>query len=153
MARLILRCVTMLVLLLMMTLSMSVMTANGQTEKVKAHIPFDFIVGDKTLAAGQYAVLAVNAGGDALAIRRADKGDAALRLTRTITAKERKPATLVFHRYGNMNFLSEVWEGGDRAGRRLSESRQERAIRRELSRIATNGAAPYQEVVVLASAR
>ena len=152
MARLIVRCVTMLVLLLMMALSTNVITANGQPEKLKANVPFDFIVGDKTLAAGQYDIQAVTAGGDALAIRRADREDAALRLTRTITAKEHKPA-LVFHRYGNMYFLSEVWEGGDRIGRRVDESRQERAIRRERSRIATNGAAPYQEVVVLATVR
>jgi len=150
MTRQILKRVTMLVLLLTMALVTAVITANGQSQhRVNAKVPFEFIVGDKTLAAADYRIDTV---GEALAIRNADATNSVIRLANTITPKERKSARLVFHRYGNTYFLSEVWEGGDRIGRRLVESRQERAARREVSRIATNRTS-YEEVVILASVR
>lgn len=150
MARQILKRVTMLVLLLTMALVTAVTTANGQSQhRVNAKVPFEFIVGDKTLAAADYRI---NTVGEALAIRNADATNSVIRLANTIAAKERKSARLVFHRYGNTYFLSEVWEGGDRIGAGLVESRQERAARREVSRIATNRTS-CEEVVILASVR
>ena len=135
-------------LLLTMTLVTAVATANGQSrEYVRAHVPFGFIVGDKTLAAGAYEIVPV---GDALSIKSADSKAAVIRLAMTTSPNTKKPARLVFRRYGNTYFLSEVWAGGDRVGRRLNESRHERAVKRELSRIATNGARHYEEVVILA---
>jgi hypothetical protein len=150
MARQILKRVTMLALLFTIALVTAVATASGQSQhRVNARIPFEFIVGDKTLAAADYRIESF---GEALAIRNADAKSGVMRLANTIAPKERKPARLVFHQYGNTYFLSEVWEGGDRIGRRLVESRQERALRVELSRVATNKTS-YEEVVVLASFR
>jgi len=48
-------------------------------------------------------------------------------------------ARLVFHRYDNCYFLSEVWMSGERVGRELRKSAQERAIERELAAIPSNG--------------
>src|SRR5262245_52310846 len=136
MARRILKRVTMLMLLLTMALVTAVATANGQSQhRVNASVPFDFIVGDKTLAAADYRIDTV---GEALAICSASARYSVIRLANAMTPNDRKSARLVFHRYGNTYFLSEVWEGGDRIGRRLVESRQERAMRSELSRMATN---------------
>jgi hypothetical protein len=150
MARQILKRLTMLMLLLTIALVTAVATASGQSQhRVNASVPFEFIVGDKTLAAADYRIDTV---GEALAIRNADAKNSVIRLANTIAPKERKSARLVFHRYGNTYFLSEVWEGGDRIGRRLVESRQERAMRLERSRVATNKTI-YDEVVVLASLR
>ena len=60
MGRQIAKGLTMLMLLLTMALVTAVATANGQSQhKLNARIPFEFIVGDKTLAAGQYEVNAV----------------------------------------------------------------------------------------------
>jgi hypothetical protein len=39
-----------------------------------------------------------------------------------------KTGKLVFHRYGNEYFLSEVWTPGDEWGHRLSKTRREREI-------------------------
>jgi hypothetical protein len=151
MARRILRCVTMLMLLLTMALVTAVATANGQSQhRVNASVPFDFIVGDKTLAAADYRI---DTFGEALAISNARAKSSVIRLANAMTPKDRKSARLVFHRYGNTYFLSEVWEGGDRIGRRLVESRQERAMRSELSRMATNTTSSYEEVVIIASLR
>jgi hypothetical protein len=95
-------------------------------------------------------------GDEALAIRSADSKNNAIRLTNATASQERKPARLVFHRYGNTYFLSQVWEGGDRTGRQLVISKQEIAMQRELSRIASNADSKkfgYEEVVILASVR
>jgi len=150
MARKILKPVTMVMLLFTIALLPAVATARGQSQhRVNARVPSAFIVGDKTLAAADYRI---NTVGEALAIRNADSKNSVIRLANTIAPKEGNSARLVFHRYGNAYFLSEVWEGGDRIGRRLIESRQERAMRLELSRMATNKTS-YEEVVILASVR
>ena len=150
MSRQILKRVTMLMLLLTIALVTAVATASGQSQhRVNASIPFEFIVGDRTLAAADYRIVSV---GEALAIRNADDTNGVIRLANTIAPKAKQAARLVFHRYGTAYFLSEVWEGGDRIGRRLVESRQERAVRMESSRMATNKNS-YEEVVVLACAR
>jgi len=153
MARQIAKGLTMLMLLLTMALVTAVATANGQSQhKLNARIPFEFIVGDKMLAAGQYEVNAVGITQEALAIRGRESNDGAIRLTMTKEPKDNRPARLVFHRYGNTYFLSEVWEGGDGVGRQLKESAQEKGMKRELSVIARNGA-HYEEVVILANVR
>jgi hypothetical protein len=148
---------TMLVLLLTLALGTAVATANGQEQHgLTAQVPFDFIVGDKELAAGQYQIRTVGIAGDALAIRSADSKSNAIRLVNTTAPQKNKPARLVFHRYGNVYFLSQVWEGGDNVGRRLQKSQQERAMEREQSRLSSNGingGSGCEEVVILASAR
>jgi len=56
----------------------------------------------------------------------------ALRLTSPIetlapkNARTAAEATVVFHRYGDQSFLSEVWPPGATEGRMLIESRSER---------------------------
>jgi hypothetical protein len=143
----------MLMLLLTMAFMTAVATANGQSQhKLNALIPFEFIVGDKTLAAGQYEVSAVGITQEALAIRGRESNDNVIRLVMTKEPKENKSARLVFHRYGNTYFLSEVWEGGGGVGRQLKQSGQERAMQRELSRIAANRTV-YEEVMILANGR
>ncbi|HEY6045812.1 MAG TPA: hypothetical protein VIU65_04365 [Pyrinomonadaceae bacterium] len=145
---------TMLALLLTLALATTVATANGQDQiAVKANVPFEFIVGDKTLAAGKYSVSAIGITHDALAIQGIKANDSAVRLVNTTTGSAERTSKLVFHRYGNTFFLSEVWTAGERQGRQLLKSRQERAIERELSRVAGNQTSKYQEVVILASAR
>lgn len=151
MERQILKRVTMLMLLLTMALVTAVATANGQSQhRLNVRVPFKFIVGDKTLAAADYRIATV---GEGLVIRSTDSKNKVIRLAITEAAKVDGPARLVFHRYGGTYFLSEVWEGGYRIGRRLVESRQERAMKLELSRIATNKTTSYEDVVILASVR
>src|SRR6185436_3083912 len=137
--------------LLTLTLAASVTTANGQNpQTLTANVPFEFVVGDKTLPAGHYAVSAIGAGNDTLSIQGANHS--ALRLTNAIRTRDNESRALVFHRIGNTYFLSQVL-AGDSYGWRLVKSRQERAIERELSRIAAVRTTKYEEVVVLATAR
>ncbi|HEU5239357.1 MAG TPA: hypothetical protein VFU37_19660, partial [Pyrinomonadaceae bacterium] len=114
----------------------SAAVANGQGERITAQVPFDFIVADKTLSSGRYEVARATNGGEALAIRSAAKTEA-VRLASRVDSKNGQimNAKLVFHRYGETYFLSEVWPGGTSQGRQLAKSKQERGMERELGKI------------------
>jgi hypothetical protein len=150
----IVRRLAMTALLLTLALATAVTTANGQGQpRLKANVPFEFIVGDKTLPAGEYAVSALGVGKEVLTIQGTQRKHDAVRLTDVTRPRLNKSAALIFHRYGNTYFLSQVWVRGDSPGWQLLKSRQERAIERELSRIAANRPSKYDEVVVLSCER
>lgn len=152
MAKQLVKGLTMLALLLTLALATTATTANGQDKRmVKANVPFEFIVGDKTLPAGEYVIRAASIGGEALSIQGTVSNHRAVRFANT-TRRADKSAALVFHRYGESFFLSQIWLG-DGEGRQLLKSRQQRAIDRELSRIAGNRTSTHTEVVLLASTR
>ena len=142
--------------MVMLTLALAAaaaVIANGQSNgRVVAQIPFDFVVEDKTLAAGDYLFGAIDQAGETIAIcNRA--GDSTLRLAlRTERGGRDTRAKLIFHRYGNTYFLSQVWMAGGATGWELSKSQQERAMQRELKAVAANKPA-YEIVEVLARAR
>jgi hypothetical protein len=103
-------------------------TSIAQTKQgdVVADIPFPFVVARQTLPAGHYIVSPANA--DALGIH-----DAKNRGTFVPTLSTQRPANdnrckLVFHRYGDTYFLSEVWLAGNANGRALFRSRAEREL-------------------------
>ena len=100
---------------------------------LQATIPFDFIVGNQALPAGQYTVDRGPATGTVM-IRSADGKRAAIVLAQAVSsAVARDTGSLVFHRYGYTYFLSEVWSPGN-DGRKLSPTRREREL---AARVAT----------------
>ena len=145
--------------MLMVTLALaaaSAAVANGQGRVLKAQVPFEFVVGEQTLAAGEYDVRAIDQSRDAIAITNAG-GDAAVRLS---TPAQRSgmsnAAKLVFHRYRSTYFLSEIWMAGESTGRELARSKQERAMQRELKTLAAHRGdkTPVYDIVeVIAMAR
>jgi hypothetical protein len=142
--------------MLMVTLALaaaSAVVANGQSkQKLIAQVPFDFVVAEKTLRSGEYHVRAINQAGDAISIKSVD-GDQVLRLSSPRMRSGRQmSAKLVFHRYGNTYFLSQIWMAGESTGRELAKTRGERAVERELKTIASNKPA-YEVVEVIALAR
>ena len=124
-----LKAFTMLMLLVILSLASAVASAQTQAaNKVVATIPFEFSVGYKTMPAGEYSVQVVATAGDALMIKSADSSVSALRLSEATSREKEQPhARLIFNRYGDKYFLSEVWNGVDRIGRRLIKSGDERA--------------------------
>jgi hypothetical protein len=126
---------TMLMLVMAVSLMTAVVSANGQTRQLRASVPFEFTVGDKTLAAGDYNVSAITMDGDTIKIGSA-ASQSAVRQAVTVTGKAQN-ARLVFHRYGQRYFLAQVWSAGDSEGRQLMKSQQERAIEKEEAKIAS----------------
>jgi len=99
---------------------------------VRADVPFDFIVGDKTLPAGKITVSAASASnGGPLSIANFDKGQSTLRMSLLLMGPDStEQGKLVFHKYGNQYFLAQVWIPGYKA-LELAKSKSERAIERE----------------------
>jgi hypothetical protein len=106
----------------------------GQAITLKADIPFAFQVGNKALPAGEYSVESVSrTNNNVRMIRRTDAPVGALALTGPVDAKNGKSdIKLVFHKYGDTYFLSEIWTGGA-LGRKLAEPGREKELEREMS--------------------
>ena len=96
-------------------------------------VPFDFVAGSRQFPAGDYTVKSDLAAG-AVLIRSEGEGPAAFILT--FPAGENTDyshAKLIFKRYGEHYFLSQVWPAGV-AGRELGKSRQEVELAKASSR-------------------
>ena len=142
---------TMVMAIMALSMVTAVVSANGQSTSAKANVPFEFVVGDKTLPAGEYLAKPATAGG-ALAIQNADGKGNVVRMTGPTEQKTRGRARMVFHRYGHNYFLAEVWDIGTN-GRELAKSKQERAIERELASITSKSdlaQSTYETVEVVA---
>jgi hypothetical protein len=101
--------------------------AQAQGTHVKGTIPFNFVVGNQVLPAGEYEVTSESFGSPAILIR-SDDGKASASLAMTISCSSYKPADktkLVFHIVAGQYFLSQIWTQGNDRGRELRKSRAE----------------------------
>ena len=97
-------------------------------------VPFNFTVSGKTLPAGEYIVARSQPFNEGFMIRAKDGSAGAFLQTLPVQTKENQAQTkVVFKRYGNEYFLSQIWISGRSTGRELPKSRQERALERELA--------------------
>ena len=146
---------TMLTLVLGLAFVSAVVSANGQAKQVRANIPFQFVVGDKSLPAGEYVVKPFT-NSRVLNIGNRDSHRSALRMTSEIIGNpSSENARLVFHRYGNRYFLAEVWMG-EQKGSQLTKSREERALERELATLASKSGSKgqtFESIAIAASPR
>lgn len=145
-----LRAITMLVSIIALAFVTAV-ASNAQTSgrNIKADIPFDFVVGSKTLAAGEYSVGQLPSHStDAVLVRSSNGDHNAFRIANEISANAPKQKTsLIFQRYGNTYYLSQVWIAGSAEGRELLKSKSERAASRELAKNPSDGNKP--EIVTI----
>ena len=97
---------------------------NAQGLNVRADIPFNFVVANQALPAGQYVVRPTTAG--MLIIQSSDGSKAASSITYACGGgSPSKLSELVFHRVGNQYFLSQVQIEGYAQGRQLPKNRTE----------------------------
>lgn len=93
---------------------------------IKAQIPFSFHVGNSTFPAGSYTTNTNVASGTVLVLKSADgKSSAMVLITGMQSAGGPTQPTLVFHKYGDEFFLSQVWSGNGGAGHQLVKTRHE----------------------------
>ena len=104
---------------------------------IRANIPFDFIIRGKTMPAGKYEVMRLTDSPEVLEIRNVnDKRDHAAFETEAFTASDiANRSELVFNRYNDTYFLSEVVTAGEKTGREAFPSHAERRMRHEMARI------------------
>jgi hypothetical protein len=108
-------------------LALSTMPGHAQDgAKVKATIPFNFVVGNKKLRAGEY-VIESSLANNALRFR-SEHGDVQ-QIVFTVpieTSRAGNHERLLFHQDGDEYFLSEVWLSGDENGHELIPRVQEK---------------------------
>jgi len=113
--------------------------ANAQSLNVTANVPFDFAVDKASLPAGAYSIQSISsAASSTLAIRSNDRNK----------AEHLNPSSktcLVFHRYGEQYFLSQIWVAGEKGGAQLRMSRREAETATNVDR--------SQDVIILAALR
>ena len=125
------RTITMLSLLLVLAV-ISVNSQGRSETSIAGNVPFDFTVGDTRLPAGNYTLrrIALTSSYDRIVIKSADgRGDSHTVVTLpNRTSEVQKESKLVFNRYGDQYFLSQIWMAGSDTGRDLAPSRNERNL-------------------------
>jgi len=119
----------MLAVSLIVLSSMAVAQSMGKSG-VKAQVPFDFTVGNKTIPAGECVVQPSSQDGSVLMIRNAEAKTSLLIMSAPTEAKRSSADTvLVFERYGDRYFLSAIRVQGSDRTYRLPTSKEEAELR------------------------
>ena len=119
--------------------------AVAQTVDLKANVPFSFTVNRATLPPGEYSLKSMDEQGTALAIRDLNSKTTNLVISNSCRSpKSASQTKLLFHRYGNRYFLSQIWTAGEDVGRQLPSSAGEKELARDFS---------MQQVVLVAAKR
>jgi hypothetical protein len=103
------------------------------------NIPFEFAAGSKTLPAGEYYVRRNIEGARVVIQIRSIDGSRSLNLPiHAVTGTDIQPESkLVFNKYGDHYFLSQVWISGRSNGEKAARTSREVMLQRELSRRST----------------
>ena len=122
--------------------------------KLTVDIPFEFSVSKQKLPAGKYWVSrAQESIGDAVLLVQSTDGHSVANhfSIPIVTFSPKNRGRLVFHRYGDQYFLSEVWPAGGGTGRAFPTTKAERGLERD-ARNNVVGAmrAPKVEIVTVA---
>ena len=121
-----------LILLSMLT----AVSVSAQSHRSGAiNIPFNFTIGQQTMPPGQYTVGPNRKDfNNVWLVQSRDSRTNALFTTMSVRANETQEKTrLVFHKYGDQYFLSQIWTPGGQGGRQLPVSQRERELARNAS--------------------
>lgn len=126
-----------IIALIVLTGSMAV-AAQAQTggrTQLRASIPFQFNVGDKTMPAGEYTISQVNPSSDkaVLQLRAKDGSRTVMIPVNNVIGGRSESARLVFNRYGSQYFFAQAWTTGDLTGWQAPKSKSERSASQELA--------------------
>jgi hypothetical protein len=116
-------------------------SAIAQTVHVRADIPFNFAVANKTFPAGTYDVSTVGNRDSKMLLLQSRDGSTSM-IIGSNAAESSAPADktkLVFNQYGNQYFLSQIWVNGETLGRQLQKSSREKEVGSELAQDRARG--------------
>jgi hypothetical protein len=103
------------------------------------NVPFDFVAGNQNLPAGEYSVKVSQTDARIVLIERKDATAAMFIGTNAVVANTiQSESKLVFNRYGDRYFLSQVWNEGNSRGRQLMKTAREKEIA-QTAKIETEG--------------
>ena len=123
-------------LLVVLTLVTAGISAQAQTLEytLTANIPFEFLIANEKLPAGEYSFRrSRQSDGDQVIQIASRNGETIVsRITIPVTTlTPNKAGLVVFHRYGEQYFLAEIWPASGSTGRALPKTRNEREIARK----------------------
>jgi hypothetical protein len=118
---------SMLVVLLALIATVSV---QAQSQRDRINVPFSFVIGGKVLPAGEYSVEPNRKDSLNVWLLKTQEGNTSVLFnTMPVRAtKTQKNTKLVFTKYDDQYFLSEVWLAGENAGRELHVKRSQLEI-------------------------
>jgi hypothetical protein len=124
----------------MMALTAMATTRVAQAqEAIVVNVPFDFVAGNQNLPAGEYSVKVSQTDARIVLIERKDATAAMFIGTNAVVANTiQSESKLVFNRYGDRYFLSQVWNEGNSRGRQLMKTAREKEIA-QTAKIETEG--------------
>ena len=110
-------------------------SAHGQSlaYRIQATIPFDFIVGEQKLPAGEYFIGRARTSSDDSLLTVNARNSSASIFSSSYSVQTLEPnqyGKLVFHRYGDQWFLFQIWPAGGKTGREI-RSKLERETERK----------------------
>ena len=112
--------------------ALAICNAYGQSPRIVAKVPFDFVVANRNMEPGEYT-FTIDLVQSTVLVRGSADDSAAFALSYTAqTGKMHEDAKLVFNRYGDRYFLSQVWPAGVADGRELVQSTKERELAKNL---------------------
>lgn len=104
-------------------------TTRAQQTRVNADIPFDFVVGDRTYAAGEYSLKSVVDDGSVILIANMQTTASRNVGSHPCASTTRSTQTkLVFRKMGDNYFLYQVWLEGSFSGREFPANRAEKLL-------------------------
>ena len=104
-------------------------------QSLKFEVPFDFVAAQGTMPAGEYRVSPNEPAQGVVRLVNSKGSSAAICFTHAIqSSRPSNTAKLVFNRYGDQYFLSQVWTQGTDRGHVLNPSKAEREIARNFSK-------------------
>ena len=122
-------------LLTLVPMFVSAGSAYGQSlgYRIQATIPFDFIVGEKKLPAGEYFIgrARISSDDSLLTINARNSSAGVFSSTYSVqTLEQSEYGKLVFHRYGDQWFLFQIWPAGGNTGREIRSKLEREAERK-----------------------
>jgi hypothetical protein len=100
-------------------------SANAQSVSIRADVPFNFVVNDRLLPAGEYTISPITPYGSAIRLRSSDsKMTVVLTPCQCASAPAQQESKLVFRVSGNRYLLWQIWTAGYDAGREFHLNRE-----------------------------
>ena len=108
----------------------SAQTVNAQIiDTIQAHVDHSFVIGDKTLPPGEYTFRMTTNPDQSVMIATNQNGTNVAQFLVRQSIDDHRPShsELVFHKYGNTEFLSKVFQAGSRNGLAVTEPGKQEA--------------------------
>jgi hypothetical protein len=114
---------------------LTVNPAQAQSGRLTATIPFGFYAGDTLLPAGDYKIEKLESGVVRLSNRDTHESAMFHTMAMANAVREALSGELIFNRYGQQHFLTELWWPGQGNGRKTLPSKAERELAQAQTRV------------------